>query len=157
MALELIQQMGEGKGFGKFLAQGYQGLLEALPPEAGEIAMQVKGLGFPAHDPRAYNSTALSFATSNRGACHLQGFTHVFERAVTEPSLGIHEVLDRLGTEKGKMVADLQNLTDLLLNDQDVHARFTIDLTYLLEDLDQKVRRQAERRLVEHKQFRLGD
>ena len=109
-ALELIQQMGEGKGFGKFLAQGYKKILEALPPEAAEIAMQVKGLGFPAHDPRAYNSTALSFATSNRGACHLQGFTHVFERAVTEPSLGIHEVPDRLGTEKGKMVADLQNL-----------------------------------------------
>ena len=113
VALALIQQMGEGKGFGKFLAQGYKGILEALSPEAGEIAMQVKGLGFPAHDPRAYNSTALSFATSNRGACHLQGFTHVFERAVTEPSLGIHEVPDRLGTEKGKMVADLQDLMAL--------------------------------------------
>jgi aldehyde:ferredoxin oxidoreductase len=110
VALELIQQMGEGRGFGRFLAQGYSRVLEALSPEAREIAMQVKGLGFPAHDPRAYNSTALGFATSNRGACHLQGFTHVFERAVTEPSLGIHEVPDRLGTEKGKMVADLQNL-----------------------------------------------
>lgn len=110
VALELIQQMGNGKGFGKFLAQGYSRILEALSPEARDIAMQVKGLGFPAHDPRAYNSVALSFATSNRGACHLQGFTHVFERAVTEPSLGIHEVPDRLGTEKGKMVADLQNL-----------------------------------------------
>jgi aldehyde:ferredoxin oxidoreductase len=110
VALELIQQMGEGKGFGKFLAQGYKGILEALPKEAVEIAMQVKGLGFPAHDPRAYNSTALSFATSNRGACHLQGFTHVFERAVTEPSLGIHEIPDRLGTEKGRMVAGLQDL-----------------------------------------------
>jgi aldehyde:ferredoxin oxidoreductase len=110
VALELIQQMGNGKGFGKFLAQGYSRILEALSPEARDIAMQVKGLGFPAHDPRAYNSVALSFATSNRGACHLQGFTHVFERAVTEPSLGIHEVPDRLGTEKGQMVADLQNL-----------------------------------------------
>ena len=110
VALELIQQMGEGKGFGKFLAQGYKGILEELSPEARDLAMQVKGLGLPAHDPRAYNSTALGFATSNRGACHLQGFTHVFERAVTEPSLGIHEVPDRFGTEKGKMVADLQDL-----------------------------------------------
>ncbi len=110
VALELIWQMGEGRGFGKFLAQGYGRILKDLPPEARDFAMQVKGLGLPAHDPRAYNSTALSFATSNRGACHLQGFTHVFERAVTEPSLGIPEVADRLGTEKGKMVADLQNL-----------------------------------------------
>ena len=112
-ALELIRQMGEGRGFGAFLGQGYSRVLEALPAEAHEIAMQVKGLGFPAHDPRAYNSVALGYATSNRGACHLQGFTHVFERVVTEPALGLNEVGDRFGTEKGKVVADIQNLMAL--------------------------------------------
>lgn len=112
-ALTLIRQMGKVEGFGKFLAQGYSRVLEELPPEARDIAMQVKGLGLPAHDPRAYNSTALSYATSNRGACHLQGFTHVFERVATEPALGIHGVADRFGTEKGKVVADLQNLMAL--------------------------------------------
>jgi len=75
--------------------------------------MQVKGLGLPAHDPRAYNSVALGYATSNRGACHVQGFTHIFERVVTEPALGIDEVGDRFGTEKGKFVGDLQNLMAL--------------------------------------------
>ncbi len=39
VALELIKQMGEGKGFGRFLAQGYSRVLEGLSPEAREIAM----------------------------------------------------------------------------------------------------------------------
>lgn len=112
-ALGLIRQMGEGKGLGRFLGQGYRKVLEELPPEAHETAMQVKGLGLPAHDPRAYNSVALGYATSNRGACHVQGFTHIFERVVTEPALGIDEVGDRFGTEKGKFVGDLQNLMAL--------------------------------------------
>jgi aldehyde:ferredoxin oxidoreductase len=112
-ALQLIGQMGEGRGLGGFLGQGYSRVLDELPPEARDIAMHVKGLGFPAHDPRAYNSVALGYATSNRGACHLQGFTHVFERVVTEPALGLDEVGDRFGTDKGKVVADLQNLMAL--------------------------------------------
>lgn len=109
-ALGLIRQMGEGKGLGRFLGQGYRTVLEELPAGAHETAMHVKGLGLPAHDPRAYNSVALGYATSNRGACHLQGFTHVFERVLTEPALGIDEVGDRFGTEKGDVVAGLQNL-----------------------------------------------
>jgi aldehyde:ferredoxin oxidoreductase len=112
-ALRLIRQMGESKGLGRFLGQGYRQVLKELPPDAHEIAMQVKGLGLPAHDPRAYNSVALGYATSNRGACHVQGFTHVFERVVTEPALGIDKVANRLGSKKGKFVADLQDLMAL--------------------------------------------
>jgi len=107
--LELISQMGENRGLGGFLARGYLNILKELPPEAGDFAMHVKGLGLPAHDPRAYNSVGLSYATSNRGACHLQGFTHAFERNLTEPTLGIDEIGDRFGTDKGKVVADLQD------------------------------------------------
>jgi len=112
-AEELISQMGENTGLGGFLAQGYFRVLKELPPEVNDFAMHVKGLGFPAHDPRAYNSVALGYATSNRGACHLQGFTHVYERNVTDPALGIEEIGDRFGTDKGKVVADLQNLMAL--------------------------------------------
>ena len=112
-ALEILRQMGESRGLGAFLGQGYLRVLGALHPDAAEVAMQVKGLGLPAHDPRAYNSVALGYATSNRGACHLQGFTHVFERVVTEPALGLEEIGDRFDTKKGKMVADLQALMAL--------------------------------------------
>ena len=64
-----------------------------------------------AHDPRAYNSLALGYATSNRGACHLQGFTHIFERGLTCPELGYPEVQDPFGEEgKGEFVAKLQDL-----------------------------------------------
>lgn len=112
-AIELIDQMGENKGLGGFLARGYSEILKELPAEASEFAMHVKGMGFPAHDPRAYNSVALGYATSNRGACHLQGFTHAFERNLIEPTLGIDKIGDRFGTDKGRFVADLQNLMAL--------------------------------------------
>ena len=132
-ALSLVRQMGEGKGLGRFLGQGYRSVLEALPPESHEIAMHVKGLGLPAHDPRAYNSLALGYATSNRGACHLQGFSHIFERVLTEPALGIHEVGDRFATKKGKVVADLQNL--MVLYDSLTICKFNLFGGIKLQDL----------------------
>ena len=82
---------------------------------AHEFAIHVKGLELPAHDPRAYYSQGLSYATANRGACHMQGMTHVFERNVTLPDLGYPEIQDPHGVEgKGRLVAVTQNLMCIL-------------------------------------------
>lgn len=40
-----------------------------------EEAMQVKGLEMPAYNPVGVKGTALAYATSNRGACHLRAYT----------------------------------------------------------------------------------
>ncbi|MEW5935662.1 MAG: aldehyde ferredoxin oxidoreductase C-terminal domain-containing protein, partial [Bacillota bacterium] len=70
-----------------------------------------KGLAFPAHDPRAYNSMALGYATSNRGACHLQAFSHPFERNLSMPEVGLEQPADRFAVEgKAGMVARLQDI-----------------------------------------------
>ncbi|MFZ5590834.1 MAG: aldehyde ferredoxin oxidoreductase family protein [Bacillota bacterium] len=109
--IELIHQIGQNKGFGAVLAGGFKTLLNGLGAEAEEFAIHVKGMGFPAHDPRAYNSIALGYATANRGACHLEGFSHAFERNVAMPEFGISEPVDRFSVEgKGKLVALAQNL-----------------------------------------------
>ncbi len=34
-----------------------------------DFAVHVRGLDFPAHDPRAYYANAVAYATSARGAC----------------------------------------------------------------------------------------
>ena len=68
-------------------------------------------MALPAHDPRAYYSQGLSYATSNRGACHLQSLSHIFERSVTLPTLDFQKVQNRHNTDrKGELVSKAQNL-----------------------------------------------
>lgn len=109
--LAAIEAIVNREGEGRYMAEGVRAFADRLGPGAREFAIESKGLDLPAHDPRAYNSLAVAYATSNRGACHLQGFTHVFERNVTMPDLGYTEVQDRHGVEgKGKFTKDLQDL-----------------------------------------------
>lgn len=109
--VEMVHMIGEAKGLGKLLGQGLPKASEEIGGLAPEFAIHTKGLAFPGHDPRAYNSVALGYATSNRGACHVQGFTHIFERNVVAPELGYPEVQDRFAQKgKGEFVAKLQDL-----------------------------------------------
>ena len=74
---------------------------EEIGVKASEFALHVKGLELPAHDPRVFYSLALGYATSNRGACHLQAYSHPLEGWITMPDLGYSECLPP-HTEKGK-------------------------------------------------------
>ncbi len=107
----LIKEMGSGQGFGAVLAEGFPALSDRYGAMVREMGMTVKGLSFPAHEPRAYNSIAVGYATANRGACHLEAMSHSFERNLTMPDLGINESLDRFSSAgKGELVAKTQNL-----------------------------------------------
>lgn len=109
--IELIKMIGERKGFGKVLGEGVRKIAEEIGGMAPEYAMHVKGLELPAHDPRAYNGVALSYATSNRGACHLAGFTHGFEKVFAIPELGYAKPHNRhLVDGKAEFVVKMQNL-----------------------------------------------
>jgi len=111
VVLTLIKQIARRQGLGALLAEGVRKASEDIGGLALEFAIHAKGLELPAHDPRAYNSLAVGYATSNRGACHLQGFSYIFERSVTLPELGYPEVQDRFGVEgKGQFVAVTQDL-----------------------------------------------
>ena len=62
-----------GEGFGKDLGLGSKRLCEKY--KRPELSMTVKGQEFPAYDPRGIQGIGLAYATSNRGACHLRGYT----------------------------------------------------------------------------------
>lgn len=112
--IELIKLLGEKRGIGAILGEGVKAAAEKIGNGSQDYAMHVKGLELPAHDPRAYNSLAVAYATSNRGACHLQGFTNCFELFLAAPELGYKEPLDRFSLEgKGKFTAQMQNLMSL--------------------------------------------
>ena len=113
-AIAIIQQMGQGIGLGAILSQGLVKAAKVIGGDAEKFAMHSKGVSLPAHDPRAYTSIALGYATSPRGACHLQAFSHVYERALSAPDIGIPAPLERFtAVGKADMVMKTQNLMAL--------------------------------------------
>jgi len=112
--VSLVEKIGRREGIGYLLGEGVMRASLKLGKGSEEFALHVKGLEPPGHDPRAYNSLAVGYATGNRGACHLQGMSYAFERSVTMPELGIHEIQDRFGVvNKGELVAKTQDLMSL--------------------------------------------
>ena len=101
--VELVQEMGEGRGFGAELADGSARL--AARYGYPELAMHVKGLEMPGYDPRAMQGQGLAYATSNRGACHLRG------NMLGPEILGIPKLVDRFATRgKSGLLINLQHL-----------------------------------------------
>ena len=93
-----------GEGFGQDLGLGSRRLCEKYGHP--ELSMTVKSQEFPAYDPRGIQGIGLAYATSNRGACHLRGYTIASEVA------GIPEKTDPLVTEgKAELVKAFQDAT----------------------------------------------
>jgi aldehyde:ferredoxin oxidoreductase len=98
-ALELIARK---EGFGATLALGCLGIAKQHP-EWAEKLVHVKGMPFPAYDPRALKGMGLAFGTSSRGACHNVGGWTISDE------LGSGKY-DRFALEgKGELIAKLQN------------------------------------------------
>ncbi len=100
----MVQQVANGEGFGRELALGSKRLCEKYGHP--ELSMTVKGQEFPAYDPRGIQGMGLTYATSNRGACHLRSYT------VSSEVLGIPEKTDPLVTDgKPALVKAFQDVT----------------------------------------------
>lgn len=113
--LKLIEMIGNREGFGGTLAEGVRKAAEKIGGGAKRYAMHVKGLEMPMHDPRAFQGMGLQYATSNRGACHLQGFVLRIEQGERMTDLKIYERIDRFETRgKGRIVALMQNWHEVL-------------------------------------------
>ncbi|MEQ8660649.1 MAG: aldehyde ferredoxin oxidoreductase C-terminal domain-containing protein, partial [Gammaproteobacteria bacterium] len=100
-AAELV---ATGEGFGRDLALGSKRLCEKYGHP--DLSMTVKGQEFPAYDPRGIQGMGLAYATSNRGACHLRGYT------VSSEIMGVPVKTDPLTTEgKPELVKAFQDAT----------------------------------------------
>ena len=69
----LAEETVNSRGFGKEIAQGSKRLTAKYGHP--ELSMSSKGMEFPAYDSRAIQGIGLAYATSNRGGCHLRGYT----------------------------------------------------------------------------------
>ena len=104
-ALTTIAELtGRGEGFGQEIGLGSKLLCEKYGRP--ELSMSVKGQEFPAYDSRGIQGMGLTYATSNRGACHLRSYT------VASEVLGIPEKTDPLVTDgKAGLVKAFQDAT----------------------------------------------
>ncbi len=102
--VKMVELTAKGEGFGKELGLGSKRLCEKYGNP--DLSMTVKGQEFPAYDPRGIQGMGLGYATSNRGACHLRGYT------VSSEVLGVPEKTDPLTTEgKPELVKAFQDAT----------------------------------------------
>jgi aldehyde:ferredoxin oxidoreductase len=75
--VEMVRKACVGEGFGKRLADGSYRLADSVGHP--ELSMTVKKQEMPAYDPRAIQGIGLNYATSNRGGCHVRGYTIAVE------------------------------------------------------------------------------
>ena len=69
-SLAAIEMIAYRQGFGDILAEGVKAVSERIGKDSDRFAMHVKGMEFPAYEPRGAFGSALSYAVSPRGACH---------------------------------------------------------------------------------------
>ena len=105
--IEMIQKMAYRDGFGDSLAEGSYRL--AAKYGHPEIAVTARKQEFPGYDPRGSQGMGLLYATSNKGASHMEGdlaYSEVF---------GVPEKIDPLTSEgKAPLVARFEDAFALI-------------------------------------------
>ncbi len=106
--IEWTKRMGEGSSpLAKLMSEGSYRLCEhyGVP----ELSMSVKKQEMPAYDARGIQGIGITYATSNRGGCHVRGYT------ISPEILGSPEQIDRTATEgKAFWVKVFQDLTAVI-------------------------------------------
>ncbi|NJD26074.1 MAG: aldehyde ferredoxin oxidoreductase [Betaproteobacteria bacterium] len=103
---KLVEMTAHGEGFGKEIGMGSARLCAKYGRP--ELSMSVKNQEFPAYDSRGIQGMGLTYATSNRGACHLRSYT------VASEVLGIPVKTDPLTTDgKPELVKAFQDATSV--------------------------------------------
>jgi aldehyde:ferredoxin oxidoreductase len=118
----LLGRIARREGLGDLLAEGVRIAASRLGGGSDHYAMHVKGLEFPAFEPRAFTGMGLNFATASRGADHNRAFT------IAAEYYGILGDLDRFEHDgKPEMVKDLQDFSAVI--DSIIACMFTIDFS----------------------------
>jgi aldehyde:ferredoxin oxidoreductase len=108
--IEAIHAIAHRRGAGAWLADGVRAAAQRLGPDAEAFATHVKGMEMPYHDPRAFVSMAANYATSARGACHLEALSYWLGYGVKWDGWYAPEEFDpHSSTGKGTIVVDFQN------------------------------------------------
>jgi aldehyde:ferredoxin oxidoreductase len=109
--LEMIPKIAYRRDIGDTLAEGVREAARRLGDEAEQFAVHVKGMEVPYHDPRAFVSMAVNYATAARGACHLEALSYWNGYGIPLADLGYADNLDphESGPTQARLAYDYQN------------------------------------------------
>lgn len=110
----MIEKIARREGLGDLLAEGSK--RAAAKIGGADLAVEIKGLEAPMHDPRAFHGLALSYATGTRGACHMACETYALESGtVFRSELGLAGPFEnQTGQGKASLVVKAQDWGALL-------------------------------------------
>jgi len=100
----LLQAIALRRGIGDLLADGALRAGKALGLK--EIVPHVKGMEFPAYDPRVSEGMALAFMTADRGACHLRTWPLGRELSGELPRFGMEGKVDFVVQQQNDKAAE---------------------------------------------------
>ena len=123
-AIQLVKKISNRDGVGRILGEGVRRASQQIGRGSDMLAIHVKGLEGPAHDPRSGKALAIAYGLSNRGMCHIHPLeTGDYEYLNNDFGLipyGLPDpqTVDRFAEEgKGRIVKKLQDfgvLPDIL-------------------------------------------
>jgi len=116
--IQMIHKIAKREGIGDTLADGVKKAAEKIGGGSEAWALHVKGAELPMHEPRGKKGMGLTYATSDRGASHLQVYhDDSFENeANVAPEIGIDSTLVPQGrTETGPRKVKLVKICEDLM------------------------------------------
>ncbi len=123
--VDLVEKIAHREGLGKELAKGVEELEEEL---GTDFAVEIKGQEVPMHEPRGKKGLGISYATTPRGANHMEGaHDTMLEEEPLAPEIGVTEPKDRFSYEgkarPAKLFEDLRSFNNSL-----IMCAFTTDM-----------------------------
>lgn len=108
--VRMVELIGKRESFGAILSEGSRRAAEKIGEGSEDFAIHVRGLELPMHSPYRFKEMGLQYAVSERGACHLRGYSFLPARGVLIPDLGFDKELDGFAIEgKGKVTKIMQD------------------------------------------------
>ncbi len=109
--LAMIGKIARREDIGGLLAEGVREAAHQIGGGSEAFALHVKGLEFAYHDPRAFVSMAVNYATAARGACHLEAASYWNGYGVAHPDLGYPSPVPHHDSDSAnvKLCYDYQN------------------------------------------------
>jgi aldehyde:ferredoxin oxidoreductase len=121
-AFKLMHKIAYRESIGDILAEGLNQAAKKINKGSEKFAMQVKGLEYPAYEPRGSPAFALLYAITDRGACHRRGWPVIIESRKYKP-----------GTVEGRA----QLVKELYDNRTLLHCIGVCDMPYNVAGIDQ--------------------
>jgi len=91
--VDLVDRLAHREGIGDQLADGLERFASSID---ADFAMTIKGVELPMHEPRGKQGMGLTYATTPRGANHMEGFGDTMLAAERpSPELGVNRSYDR--------------------------------------------------------------